>query len=45
MYTDQCLILAGGFGSRLGDITKKTPKPLLTINKKPFIFFFNKKFI
>ena len=39
MYTDQCLILAGGFGSRLGNITKKTPKPLLTVNKRPFIFF------
>jgi len=39
MHTDQCLILAGGYGSRLGNITKKTPKPLLAVNKRPFIFF------
>ena len=32
MYTDQCIILAGGYGSRLGKITKKIPKPLLKIN-------------
>ena len=31
------VILCGGKGKRLGDITKKTPKPLIKINKKPFI--------
>jgi len=31
------LILCGGYGKRLGSITKKTPKPLVTIKKKPFI--------
>ena len=31
------LILAGGFGTRLKEITKKTPKPLIDINGKPFI--------
>jgi len=35
--TNQCVILAGGYGSRLGDITKKTPKPLLKINNRFFI--------
>lgn len=35
--TNECVILAGGYGSRLGKITKKTPKPLLKINQKPFI--------
>ena len=39
MHTDQCLILAGGYGSRLRKITKKIPKPLIKINKKPFIFY------
>ena len=28
--------LAGGYGSRLGEITNKIPKPLLKINKIPF---------
>ena len=34
---NQALILVGGKGSRLGKITKKIPKPLLKINKKPFL--------
>lgn len=37
----KCLpvILAGGFGKRLGHLTEKTPKPLLIVNKKPFLFW------
>jgi NDP-sugar pyrophosphorylase family protein len=31
------LLLCGGFGSRLGIITKKTPKPLIKINNMTFI--------
>ena len=31
------LILAAGFGSRMGDLTEKTPKPLLSVNQKPLI--------
>lgn len=31
------LIMAGGFGKRLGNITKNTPKPLLKKNGKPLI--------
>ena len=34
---DQAVILCGGFGSRLGSLTRKVPKPLLPINKKPFL--------
>lgn len=33
----QCVILVGGKGSRLGEITKKCPKPMLEINEKPFL--------
>ena len=33
----QAVILAGGRGSRLGPLTKNTPKPLLKISGKPFI--------
>tara|TARA_B100001029_G_C15039787_1_gene442758 strand:+ start:899 stop:1621 length:723 start_codon:yes stop_codon:yes gene_type:complete len=39
MKTKQCVVLAGGLGSRLGKLTKNTPKPLLKINNLPFIFF------
>ena len=31
------IILAGGTGSRIKNITKKIPKPLIEINKKPFL--------
>lgn len=31
------LILVGGLGSRLGDLTKNTPKPMLLIRNKPFL--------
>lgn len=37
--TKECIILAGGYGSRLGKITRQTPKPLIRINQKPFIFY------
>ena len=33
----QCVILIGGKGSRLGEITKKFPKPMLDIDGKPFL--------
>ena len=29
----QCVILAGGYGTRLGKFTKKTPKPLIKISE------------
>ena len=31
------LIMAGGFGKRLGKKTEKTPKPLLKVGKKPIL--------
>lgn len=37
MKIDHAAILAGGFGKRLGEITKKTPKPLIKINDLEFI--------
>ena len=44
LMTDQCIILAGGIGSRLGKITKKIPKPLIKVNNKPFINYIIKNF-
>ena len=38
-FIDQAIILCGGYGSRLGKITKKIPKPLIKIYRKPFIEF------
>jgi glucose-1-phosphate cytidylyltransferase len=31
------VILAGGFGTRISEYTKRIPKPMITINKKPII--------
>lgn len=39
------LIFVGGYGKRLGYLTKKTPKPLLKFNQKPFIEFIFKKIL
>ncbi len=39
------LIFVGGYGKRLGDLTKKTPKPLLLINNRPFINYLLDKII
>ena len=33
------LILCGGFGSRISKITKKVPKPLIKVIKKPFLYY------
>lgn len=33
----QAVIFCGGVGSRLGSLTKRIPKPLIKISKKPFL--------
>ncbi len=39
----QCAILIGGAGSRLGDLTRETPKPMLPIGRAPFLAHLLKK--
>ena len=34
---DQAVILCGGYGKRLLPITNKIPKPMVNVNKKPFL--------
>lgn len=34
-----CLIMAGGRGRRLGFITNNTPKPIIKISNRPFLFY------
>jgi NDP-sugar pyrophosphorylase family protein len=34
---EQCVILLGGLGTRLGDLAKALPKPLLPVGESPFV--------
>ena len=40
----KAIILAGGFGYRLGSETIKKPKPLIEINNKPLIWYIMKNY-
>lgn len=43
MQIKQAVILCGGYGKRLMPLTKNTPKPMIKINQKPFLFFLLKQ--
>ncbi len=35
----QIVVLVGGYGTRLGHLTKKIPKAMIKINNKPFLYY------
>lgn len=37
-YNMKVIIFAGGFGTRLKEITKNLPKQMVNINGKPFLY-------
>jgi NDP-sugar pyrophosphorylase family protein len=39
------ILLCGGQGKRLRPLTRNTPKPLLIVNKKPFLFYIISNFL
>ena len=39
------VIMAGGLGTRLGELTKETPKPMLHVGQKPILEIILEKFI
>ena len=39
------VLLCGGKGQRLRPLTVNTPKPLLLVNKKPFLYYMIRKFL
>ncbi len=41
----QCAVLVGGLGTRLGALTKATPKPLLPIGDRPFLAWLMREFV
>ncbi len=44
MKIDSIVVLCGGLGKRIKDLTKKSPKILVPINNKPFLYYLLKKF-
>ncbi len=41
----QCVILAGGLATRLGDIARDTPKPVLPVGGHPFLYWPMREFL
>ena len=43
--TTCCVVLCGGLGTRISQITKKIPKPMIKIFNRPIIFYILKKLL
>jgi D-glycero-D-manno-heptose 1,7-bisphosphate phosphatase len=41
----QCAVLVGGLGTRLGELTANTPKPILPCGDRPFLAWLMREFI
>lgn len=41
----QCAVLVGGMGTRLGELTATTPKPLLPVGDRPFLAWLLREFL
>lgn len=41
----QCAVLVGGMGTRLGQLTTATPKPLLQVGDRPFLAWLLREFL
>ena len=41
----QCAVLVGGLGTRLGNLTARTPKPLLPCGDRPFLAWLLREFV
>ena len=39
----ECIILAGGFGTRLKELSGKIPKPMMQVGNEPFLYILMKK--
>ena len=35
----QCVLLAGGMATRLGEIVREVPKPILDVGGRPFLYW------
>lgn len=35
----EAIVLAGGYGTRLGELTRETPKPMLPVGDRPFLYY------
>ena len=45
MTVRQCAVLVGGLGTRLGELTANTPKPLLPCGDRPFLAWLLREFV